>query len=42
MLRRDFDADWHRWTMLERLGAIVVLGALIATPVVLALTSLIR
>jgi hypothetical protein len=42
MLGRDFGADWHRWTRLERLGAIVGLGALIVTPLGLALTSLIR
>jgi hypothetical protein len=41
-LTRDLAADWRRWTMVERLGAIVVAAVSIALPLGVVLTSLIR
>jgi hypothetical protein len=38
---RDFAADWQRWHALERLGAILLVGAAIATPMAVALAALV-
>jgi hypothetical protein len=41
-LRRDFDADWRRWTVVERAGAILFMVLSIATPMGVAVSSLVH